>query len=103
MARVCRRGIQYEYEHALVKPPDALVLCVQLKHPHDAGREAVRVRMTALDEARTDDESFPAGLTSILMVLAHDRSAMFRYIAVRIDVADARQLPRDGEQRSVKM
>jgi hypothetical protein len=28
---------------------------------------------------------------------------MLRYIAVRLNVADARQLPRDREQRSIKV
>lgn len=95
--------IKYGYEHSLVEPPDALVLYVQLKRPHDDGRDAVRARMTALDEARTGDESFPAGLTAVLMELAHNRTAMFCYFAVRIDVADARQLPRDGEYRSIEV
>lgn len=96
-------GIKYEYGHSLVEPPDALVLCVQLKRPHDDRRDAVRARMAALDEARTYDESFPARLTAILIELAHDRTAMFCYFAVRINVADARQLPRDGENRSIKV
>lgn len=57
--------------------------------------------MAMLDEARADDKPFPAGLTTVLMTLTHDHSAMLRYFAVRLNVADARQLPRDSEQRSI--
>jgi len=59
--------------------------------------------MTVLDEARADYEPFPARLAAVLVTLAHDHAAMSRYFAVRLDVADARQLARDGEQRSVKV
>lgn len=89
--------------YSLVEPPDAFVLRVQPKHPHDAGRDAVRSRMTVLDEARADYEPFPARLTAVLVTLAHDHTAMFRYFAVRLDVTHARQLACDGEQRSVKV
>ena len=89
--------------YSLVEPLDAFVLCIQPKHPHDAGRDAVRARMTVLDEARADYEPLPARLAAVLVTLAHDHTAMLRYFAVRVDVTDARQLARDGEQRSVKV
>jgi hypothetical protein len=57
--------------------------------------------MTALDEARADNQSFSTGLTAVLMILTHNCSAMFRCVAVRRNVNDTRQLPRDGEQRSI--
>jgi hypothetical protein len=88
---------------SLVQPPDALLLRIQLKHPHDAGCDAIRARMTTLDEARADDKAFSAGLATVLVALTHDRPAMLRYFAVRLDVTDARQLPRDGEQRWIKV
>ena len=39
-----------------------LVLCIQRKDPHDRGRDAVHSCMTALDQARADDELFPTYL-----------------------------------------
>lgn len=59
--------------------------------------------MAMLDEACADNQSFPAGLAAVLMTLAHNRAAMLRYVAVRLDVTDARQLPRDSEQRWIEM
>ena len=54
--------------------------------------------MTMFDEARADDKSFPADLASVLMTLTHNRTAMLRYVAVRLYVTDTRQLPCDSEQ-----
>ena len=82
---------------SLVKPPDAFVFCVQRKHPHDARRDTVCSRMTMLNETCADNKSFPVGLTTVLMTLAHNRPAMFRYFAVRINVTDARQFPCHGK------
>ena len=90
-------------QYSLVEPPDAFVLCIQRKHPHNAGCHAVRARMSMLNEARADNKSFPAGLTAVLVTLAHNRAAMFRYFAVCRNVTDARQFPRDGEQRWIKV
>ncbi len=59
--------------------------------------------MTMLDEARADDESFPPRFTTVLMTLTHDHTTMFRCFAVRINVTDARQLPRDSKQRRIKV
>ena len=59
--------------------------------------------MAMLDEARADNKPFSAGLTTVLMTLTHDHPAMLRYFAVRLNVADTRQLPRDSEQRSIKV
>jgi hypothetical protein len=89
--------------YSLVEPPDAFLFRVQRKHPHDARCDAVRSRMTMLDETCADDKSFPAGFTAVLMTLAHNRPAVFRYFAVRINVTDARQFARHGKQRSVKV
>jgi hypothetical protein len=82
------------WKYSLVEPPDAFAFCVQRKHPYDAGCDAVRPRMTMLNETRAHDEPFPVGFTTVLMTLAHNRPAVFCYFAVRIDVADARQFPR---------
>ena len=59
--------------------------------------------MAVLDEARADNQSFPAGLAVVLMIFAHNRTAMLRYIAVRLNVTNARQLPRDSEQRWIEV
>lgn len=54
--------------------------------------------MTTLDEARADDETFPrARFAAVFITLAHDHAAMLRNLVIRVDVADARQLPRDSE------
>lgn len=90
-------------QYSLVEPPYAFVFRIQRKHPHNTGRHAVRSRMTMFDEARADDKSFPAGLASILMTLTHNRTAMLRYVAVRLYVTDTRQLPCDSEQRWIKV
>jgi hypothetical protein len=45
-------------------------------------RDAIRACMTAFDEARKNNESFPSGLTAVLMALAHNCTTMFRYFAV---------------------
>lgn len=89
--------------HSLVEPPYTFVFCVQRKHPHNARRDTVRSRMTMLNEACADNKSLPVGLTSVLMTLAHNRPAMFRYFAVRANVTDARQFPCHGKQRSIKV
>jgi hypothetical protein len=91
------------WNYSLVEPPDAFVFCVQCKHPHDARCDPVRSRMTMLNETCADDKSFPMGFTTVLMTLAHDYPAVFRYFAVRINVTDARQFPRHSQQRSIKM
>jgi len=54
--------------------------------------------MAVLDEARADYEPLPARLAAVLVTLAHDHTTMLRYFTVRVDVTDARQLARDGEQ-----
>jgi hypothetical protein len=59
--------------------------------------------MTMLNETRADDKSFPVDFTAVLMTLAHNCSAVFRYFAVRINVTDARQFPRHSKQRSIKV
>jgi hypothetical protein len=59
--------------------------------------------MTMLDETCADDESFPVGFRTVLMTLAHNYPAVFRYITIRINVTDARQFPRHGKQRSIKV
>ena len=82
--------------HSLVQPPDAFVFRVQCKHPYDTWCDAVRPRVTMLNETCADNKSFPAGITTVLMTLAHNCPAVFRYVAVRVDVAGARQVPRHG-------
>jgi hypothetical protein len=91
------------HNYSLVEPPDAFVFCVQPKHPRDARCDTIRSRMTILNETCADDKSFPLGFTTVLMTLAHNCPAVFRYIAVRINVTDARQFPRHGKQRSIKV
>jgi hypothetical protein len=59
--------------------------------------------MTMLNEDRADYQSFPVGLAAVLRTLTHDRTAMLRYVAVRLNVTDARQLPRDSKQRWIKV
>lgn len=56
-----------------------------------------------LNETCADDKSFPAGFTTVLMTLAHNCPAMFRYFAVRLNVTDACQFPCHGKQRSIKV
>jgi hypothetical protein len=89
--------------YSLVKPPDPFVFRVQRKHPQDARCDTVRSRMTMLNETRADNKSFPVGFSTILMTLAHNYPAVFRYFAVRINVTDTRQFPRDSKQRSIKV
>jgi hypothetical protein len=89
--------------YSLVEPPDAFVFRVQRKNPHDARRDAVRSRMTMFNETCADDKSFPVCFSTVLMALAHNCPAVFRYVAVRIDVTDARQFPRHSKQRSIKV
>src|SRR5712671_6406393 len=55
-------GWEIRVRNSLVKPPHVLVLCIQRKDPHDRGRDAVHSCMTALDQARADDELFPTYL-----------------------------------------
>ena len=70
---------------------------------NDRGRYAVRSRMTALHQARADDESFTTCFAVILMTLAHDRPAVLRDFPVRLNVPNARQLARDSEQCPIKV
>lgn len=91
------------YWYSLVEPLDAFVLRVQPKHPHDARCDAVRSGVTTLNETCADDKSFSVGFTTVLMTLAHNCPAVLRYFAVRINVTDARQFPRHGKQRSIKV
>jgi hypothetical protein len=88
--------------YSLVEPPDAFVFCVQRKHPHDAGRDTIRSRMTMLNETCANDKPFPMSFTTVLMTLAHNRPTVFRYFAVRTNVTDARQFPRHSKQRPIK-
>ena len=99
----CRYRRDAHARYSLVEPPDPSVFCIQRKHPHNARRRAVRSRMTMLNEARADYQSFPVGLAAVLRTLTHDRTAMLRYVAVRLNVTDARQLPRDSKQRWIKV
>jgi hypothetical protein len=91
------------YCYSLVEPPDAFVFSVQRKHPHNARCDAVRSRMTVLNETCADDKSFPVCFSTVLMTLAHNCPAVFRYFAVRINVTDARQFPRHSKQRPIKV
>ena len=59
--------------------------------------------MTILNETRADDKSFPAGFTTVFMTLTHNDPTMLRYLTVWVKVTDARQFPRDSEQRWVKV
>jgi len=89
--------------YSLVEPPDAFVFGVQREHPHDARCDTVRTGMTMLNKTCADDKPFPMGFTTVLMTLAHNCPAVFRYFAVRINVTDARQFPRHCKQRSIKV